>query len=140
MKEEEILEEFKQLPLKEQASFGCEFLELMIGIHEHEILHHATGGWGYWSGGVDSVMGKLLRSLEGKRAKLKVWHIPQVPGNPFLVDVDSKAEGKKIMDILAEYDLFQFDNNIKPDYSSVSGLQEEQEEGGWHDVDLESEE
>ena len=27
------------------------------------------------------------------------------------------------MDILAEYDLFQFKNDIKPDYSNAGGLQ-----------------
>jgi hypothetical protein len=41
---------------------------------------------------------------------------------PFNVDVDSVAEGVKIMDVLAQYDLFQLENNIKPDYSNAGGL------------------
>jgi hypothetical protein len=34
-----------------------------------------------------------------------------------------KEEDKKVMDILACYDLFQLENRIKPDYCNVSGLQ-----------------
>jgi len=56
------------------------------------------------------------------KTKLQVWWIPQVPGKPFVVDVDSVAEGVKIMNVLADYDKFQFDNNIKPDYSNAGGL------------------
>lgn len=54
--------------------------------------------------------------------KLRVWHIPQVPGKAFYVDVDSVAEGVKVMGILADYDAFQYENRIKPDYSNVNGL------------------
>lgn len=55
--------------------------------------------------------------------KLRVWHIPQVPMKAFYVDVSSVEEGVKIMDVLANYDLFQYDNNIKPDYCNANGLQ-----------------
>ena len=58
-----------------------------------------------------------------KTEKLQVFWIPQVPGKPFEVPVDSVAEGVKIMDVLAEYDKFQFENHIKPDYCNVGGLQ-----------------
>lgn len=54
--------------------------------------------------------------------KLQVWHIPQIPGKPFTVPVSSVAEGVRVMDILANYDLFQYKNNIKGDYSNASGL------------------
>ena len=53
---------------------------------------------------------------------LQVWWIPQVPMNPFVVSVGSVSEGVKIMDVLADYDKFQFDNNIKPDYCNVGGI------------------
>lgn len=56
--------------------------------------------------------------------KLRVWWIPQVPGKPFHVEVNSVAEGVKIMDILADYDAFQFANNIKPDYANCGGLEQ----------------
>lgn len=55
--------------------------------------------------------------------KLRVWHIPQIPGKPFFVDVSSVEEGVRMMSALADYDAFQYDNNIKPDYSNANGLQ-----------------
>lgn len=61
---------------------------------------------------------------------LRVWHIPQIPGKPFHVSVDTPLEAVKIINLLAEYDQFQFDENIKPDYSNVSGL-EVYEDGEW---------
>lgn len=42
---------------------------------------------------------------------------------PFFVSVESVAEGVKLMRVLADYDRFQFDHNIKPDYSNVGGIQ-----------------
>ena len=53
---------------------------------------------------------------------LQLWWIPQVPMNPFTVDVDTVEEAVKILQVLAHYDLFQLDNNIKPDYSNAGGL------------------
>ena len=54
---------------------------------------------------------------------LRVWHIPQIPMKAFYVPVESPEEAIKIINILVDYDCFQFDNNVKPDYSSVQGLQ-----------------
>ena len=54
--------------------------------------------------------------------KLRIWWIPQVPGKTFKVDVNSVEEGVKLMDTLANYDLFQLENNIKPDYCNAGGL------------------
>lgn len=58
-----------------------------------------------------------------KHGDLRVWWIPQVPMKPFHVKVDSIKEAKLILDTLADYDSFQFKNNIKPDYSNVGGLE-----------------
>lgn len=72
--------------------------------------------------------------------KLRVWHIPQVPGKPFYVPVKTPEEGKKVMDILAAYDLFQLENRIKPDFTNVSGLQRyDESEKEWYDWDIETE-
>ena len=57
-----------------------------------------------------------------KPGDLQVWWIPQVPGTPFEVDVQSVAEGAKVMDVLAAYDRFQFEHKIKPDYCNAGGL------------------
>lgn len=55
-------------------------------------------------------------------SKLQVWWIPQVPMKSFNVEVDSVEEAAKILTVLADYDLFQFENNIKPDYCNAGGL------------------
>ncbi len=52
-----------------------------------------------------------------------MWWIPQIPMKPFFVSVKDVAEGVKVMDVLANYDDFQFKNRIKPDYSNAGGLQ-----------------
>lgn len=54
---------------------------------------------------------------------LRVWHIPQIPGKPFHVPVKTVREAVNVMRILADYDLFQFENRIKPDYSNAQGLE-----------------
>lgn len=54
--------------------------------------------------------------------RLKVWWIPQVPMTSFDVFVSSFAHAKVLLEALAQYDLFQLDNNIKPDYSNAGGL------------------
>lgn len=54
--------------------------------------------------------------------ELKVWWVPQVPMKRFEVAVTSVDEGRKFCLVLAEYDLFQYENNIKPDYCSAGGL------------------
>ena len=77
--------------------------------------------------------------------KLSVWWIPQVPMKAFRVDVSSIEEGVKIIHVLADYDLFQYENNVKPDYANAGGLQMWDEdcdgEGtpGWVDWCIETE-
>ena len=76
---------------------------------------------------------------EHGNGKLQVWWIPQVPMKAFEVDVTSVAEGVKIMDVLAKYDQFQLENNVKPDYCNAGGLRRwcENSDGegtpGWED-------
>ena len=69
--------------------------------------------------------------------KLRVAHYPQLPCKPFIVEVKDIKEAKKIIDILANYDLFQYENNIKPDYCNTSVVEEFNEEtqewNDWYD-------
>ena len=66
--------------------------------------------------------------------KLRVWHIPQVPMKPFYVEVESIEEAWKILNTLWDYDIFQFENNIKPDFCNASGLEYfDEEEQNWHE-------
>ena len=44
---------------------------------------------------------------------LKVWWIPQVPCEPFEVEVSNIVEAKLLMDSFADYDTFQLENHIK---------------------------
>jgi len=79
-------------------------------------------------------------SIELKDGVLKVWWIPQIPMNAFEVQVDTPREGKKLLDILANYDIFQYENNIKPDYCNAGGLSiyEDGEWTDWYNEDGES--
>lgn len=75
-----------------------------------------------------------------KNEKLRVWHIPQIgSGATMYIPVENVREGKKVMDILAAYDLFQLENYIKPDFCNASGLQKYNEEDEeWEDWYLET--
>lgn len=53
---------------------------------------------------------------------LKVWWIPQVPGKAFEVPVETLEMGLKLVTVLAAYDLFQFEQKVKPDYTNVGGV------------------
>lgn len=69
---------------------------------------------------------------------LKVWWIPQVPMEPmFEVEVNSVKEAILIIDTLARYDQYQYENNIKPDFCNAGGLLvlEDGEWIDWHDED-----
>jgi hypothetical protein len=75
-----------------------------------------------------------------RKSKLRVWWVPQIPGKPFLVPVATLAEAKLLTDTLAAYDLFQFENRIKPDYANAGGVQvfdpldtEDSPAGSWVD-------
>lgn len=64
--------------------------------------------------------------------ELKVWHIPQVPGKAFEVPVPTLEVAGIITDTLAQYDLFQYKNKIKPDYANAGGVMVI-EDGEWVD-------
>lgn len=54
---------------------------------------------------------------------MRVWWIPQVPMKPFYVEVNSLEQAILIDNTLSRYDMFQFKNNIKPDYTNVGGVE-----------------
>lgn len=58
-----------------------------------------------------------------KDGDLKVWWIPQLGmEGRFEVDVKTPEEGKLILDTLANYDQFQYENSVKGDYANAGGL------------------
>ncbi len=75
--------------------------------------------------------------------KFKVWWIPQIPMKSFEVSVSSIEEGRKLCEVLADYDLFQFENKIKPDYCNSGGVVFRHpaiDNGAWLDVPDDEEE
>lgn len=68
----------------------------------------------------------------GKKStkQLRVWWIPQVPCKAFRVPVANPAAGQALLAVLADYDKFQFEHRIKPDYCNTGGL-EVFEDGEW---------
>lgn len=69
--------------------------------------------------------------------QLRVWWMPQVPGPSFDMRVKSVEEGVKIMQTLAEYDTFQYEHQIKPDFSNAGGLQMSDDKGvTWDDWEI----
>lgn len=70
--------------------------------------------------------------------RYQVWWKPQVPMKSFIREVPDLATAKILVEVLADYDLFQYDNNIKPDYSNAGGI-EVWEDGEWVEVPEEEE-
>ncbi len=68
--------------------------------------------------------------------QFRVWHIPQLgmDAEPFHVEVPSLEMAKHMRDTLARYDLFQFENKIKPDYCNAQGI-EQLVDGEWEEID-----
>jgi hypothetical protein len=66
-------------------------------------------------------------------AEYRVWWIPQVPMKPFRVPVETPEQGRWLCDVLADYDIFQFESNVKPDYCNAGGVQMLDEDGEWVD-------
>jgi chitinase len=64
-----------------------------------------------------------------KQGDLRVWWIPQIPGDMFIVDVPDSATATLLLDVLGRYDQFQFDQRIKPDYCNAGGIEEWDEDG-----------
>lgn len=72
-----------------------------------------------------------MEGTKEKEGTLRIWWIPQVPmGNSFKVIVTDVDSAMLLLDTLANYDLYQLKNNIKPDYSNAGGL-EIFENGEW---------
>lgn len=64
-----------------------------------------------------------MKKANHKPGDLQVWWVPQVPMKAFRVAVSSVEMGAKLLDVLADYDAFQFKHKVKPDYCNAGGLQ-----------------
>ena len=70
-------------------------------------------------------------------AEYRVFWIPQVPMQAFYVSVPTPEQGEWLCEVLADYDAFQYENKVKPDYSNVGGVQVLDEDGDWVDYEPE---
>ena len=71
--------------------------------------------------------------------RFRVWHIPQIPMQAFRREVGSFETAHVLEGALAAYDLFEFENRVKPDYANVGGVEFwDDTEGEWSDVDTET--
>ena len=63
--------------------------------------------------------------MNNQNQKMRVWWCPQVGGceKHFYIPVHSVEEAKKIMDVLAYYDCYQMNQNVKGDYANCGGLE-----------------
>ena len=99
---------------------------------------------------------KKVSGLKKKQLKtnppirMRLWWIPQVPMKPFHVYMDDSSLipyqppqkmriaimvelAKDKYRLLANYDQFQFENNIKPDYCNAGGLEILNPDGEWEE-------
>lgn len=54
---------------------------------------------------------------------LKVWYIPQVPMVPFEVVVyGGFAAAVEVLDAICQFSVFEYQHNVKPDYSDAGGI------------------
>lgn len=60
--------------------------------------------------------------MSNKNGDLRVWWIPQVPMKSFYINVKTLEEDNLLLNALADYDRFQYENNVKPDYCNAGGL------------------
>lgn len=73
--------------------------------------------------------------------KLRVFHIPQIgmKGKPFTFPVSSIEEAKKMILLIDVYDIYQYENHIKPDFCNMTDLEvwneAENEWETWYDED-----
>lgn len=80
----------------------------------------------------------MISYFKTPKTEYKVWHIPQVPGKPFEIFCETFEEAVNIVRVLSEYDKFQFENKIKPDYANMSGLDQwDDEDEEWYSWELE---
>lgn len=73
-------------------------------------------------------------------ARFKAWYIPQVPMHPFEVECETAEQAWDALDLITNFSIFEFENNVKPDYSDVGGVSEwDEADQEWNDLEPEEE-
>lgn len=68
-------------------------------------------------------------------SKFMVWWVPQIPMKAFRFPVPDISTGMLLCEALGCYDLFQYENNTKPDYSNAGGIEFLDDDGDWVTLD-----
>lgn len=77
--------------------------------------------------------------MQNQPTKLRIAHFPQIPCDPFYVDVSSIEDAYEKMKMLADYDAFQYEKRIKPDYANMTLLEEyDENEAEWMSWSIET--
>jgi Superinfection exclusion gene product 17 len=82
----------------------------------------------------------MNKDIANDNIEIRIWWIPQVPMKPFYFPVPTVQAAKMLCNALAQYDLFQYKNNIKPDYDNAGGASwrhPKLTDGEWYDFDPE---
>ena len=68
--------------------------------------------------------------------RFKIWYIPQVPMPAFEREYEDFETAKTVLNAIINFSIFEYDNNVKPDYSDVAGISFwEEAEQDWEDID-----
>lgn len=68
--------------------------------------------------------------------RFKIFYIPQVPMPAFEREYEDFETAKEVLNAIINFSIFEYDNNVKPDYSDVAGISFYDEEyGDWEDIE-----
>lgn len=68
--------------------------------------------------------------------RFKIFYIPQVPMPAFEREYEDFETAKEVLNAIINFSIFEYDNNVKPDYSDVAGISYwEEAEQDWEDID-----
>lgn len=68
--------------------------------------------------------------------RFKIFYIPQVPMPAFEREYEDFETAKEVLNAIINFSIFEYDNNVKPDYSDVAGISFwEEAEQDWEDID-----
>lgn len=89
-------------------------------------------------GDLEGAMNVLIEQLTApKTHRFRVWWIPQVPGTTFYSEEVTTFAAAKAIDVtLGRYDIFQYENRIKPDFANAGGIKYwNADENAWVNID-----
>lgn len=68
--------------------------------------------------------------------RFKIFYIPQVPMPAFEREYEDFETAKEVLNAIINFSIFEYDNNVKPDYSDVAGISYwEEAYQDWEDID-----